>query len=96
MKMKGRLVNEKTLELNITHEGMSNAGIGVFGFTQQQESRIGADVLFPYGNPFILQFKAAKAGVDGRWARFRVNNNKRKNQHLALDAISRSGFCDAY
>ena len=94
--MKGRLVNEKTLELNITHEGMSNAGIGVFGFTQQQESRIGADVLFPYGRPFILQFKAAKSGEDGRWARFRVNNNKRKNQHQALDAIARSGLCDAY
>ena len=94
--MPGRLVNEKTLELNITHEGMSSAGIGVFGFTQQQESRIGADVLFPYSRPFILQFKAAKSGLDGIWARFRVNNNKKKNQHQALDAIARSGLCDAY
>jgi len=94
--MPGRLVNEKTLELNITHEGMSIAGIGVFGFTQQQESRIGADVLFPCCKPFILQFKAAKAGVDGSWAKFQVNNNKLRNQHQALDAISRSGMCDAY
>ena len=95
-KMQSRLVNEKTLELNITHEGMSNSGIGVFGFTQQEESRIGADVLFPYAKPFILQYKAAKSGVDGRWARFRVNNNKRKNQHQALNALARSGLCDAY
>ena len=93
--MPGRLVNEKTLELNITHEGMSNAGIGVFGFTQQQESRIGADVLFPYSQPLILQFKAARSGIDGSWARFRVNNNKNKNQHRVLDVIARSGLCDA-
>jgi len=94
--MPGRLVNEKTLELNITHEGMSNAGIGVFGFTQRQESRIGADVLFPFGKPLILQFKAAKSGLDGSWARFRVNNNKKKNQHRVLDVIARSGLCDAH
>jgi hypothetical protein len=94
--MPGRLVNEKTLELNITHEGMSSLGIGVFGFTQRQESRIGADVLFPYAKPFILQFKAARTGVDGSWAKFQVNNNKRKNQHQVLDAIARSGLCDAY
>lgn len=94
--MPGRLVNEKTLELNITHEGMSIAGIGVFGFTQQQESKIGADVLFPYSKPFILQFKAAKSGVDGTWAKFQVNNNKLRNQHQALDAIAKSGLCDAY
>lgn len=93
--MPGRLVNEKTLELNITHEGMSSAGIGVFGFTQKQESRVGADVLFPFSKPLILQFKAAKSGVDGSWARFRVNNNKKKNQHRVLDVIARSGLCDA-
>jgi len=46
--MAGRLVNEKNLELNITHEGMSIAGVGAFGFTQRQESRIGADVFFPF------------------------------------------------
>jgi len=97
VKMPGRLVNEKTLELNITHEGMANLGIGgVFGFTQKQESRIGADVLFPYGKPFIIQFKAAREGADNSWAKFRVNNNKRKNQHRVLDVIARSGLCDAH
>lgn len=95
MKMPRRLVNEKTLELNITHEGMASARIGVFGFTQEQESRIGADVLFPFRKPLILQFKAAKSGRDGGWARFRVNNNKWKNQHQVLDVIARSGLCDA-
>jgi hypothetical protein len=93
--MSWRLVNEKTLELNITHEGMSLAGVGTFGFTQQLESKIGADVLFPYPKPFILQFKAAKVGVDGLWAKFYVNNNKLKNQHRVLDAIARTGICDA-
>lgn len=94
--MPNRLVNEKTLELNITHEAMLNAGVsGVFGFTQEQESRIGADVFFPIAKPLILQFKAAKAGVDDAWADFQVNNNKWRNQHRALDAIARSGLADA-
>ncbi len=91
-----RLVNEKTLELNITHEGMVKAGVGVLGFTQKQESRVGADVLFPLGAPFIIQYKAAKSGVDRLRARFHVNNNKKKNQHRVLDVIARSGLCDAY
>jgi hypothetical protein len=90
------LVNEKTLELNITHEGLANVGIGVIGFTQQQESRIGADVFYPCARPFIIQFKAAKGGTDNSSAIFYVNNNKRKNQHRALDAISRSGVCEAF
>jgi hypothetical protein len=90
------LVNEKTLELNITHEGLTNVGIGVIGFTQQQESRIGADVFYPCARPFIIQFKAAKEGIDNSSATFYVNNNKRKNQHRALDAIARSGVCEAY
>jgi len=94
--MPHRLVNEKTLELNITHEGMVSAGIGVIGFSQQQESVTGADVLYPCTSPFIIQFKAAKKGVDNSLATFQVNNNKWKNQHRALDAIANSGVCDAY
>jgi hypothetical protein len=86
----------KRLELNITHEGMIRAGIGVIGFTQQQESKIGSDVLYPCTKPFIVQFKAAKGGVDNSSATFYVNNNKRMNQHRALDAISNSGLCEAY
>lgn len=96
--MARRLVNEKTLELNITHELMFRLGVGVFGFTQQEEARIGADVFFPCIRPFIIQYKAPKGGEDYRqyrWARFFINNNKRKNQHLALHAIASSGF-DAY
>lgn len=93
---KGKLVNEKTLELNITHEGLNLAGFGAFGFTQQQESRIGGDVLFVFPTPFILQYKAPKSGWDGKRARFRINNNEQKNQHQALDAIAKSGICEAY
>ena len=96
MTMKGKLVNEKTLELNITHEGLDIAGFGAFGFTQHQESKIGGDVLFAFPTPFILQYKAAKSGLDGTRARFRINNNKRKNQHQALDAIAKSGICGAF
>jgi hypothetical protein len=90
------LVNEKTLELNITHEGLTNVGIGVIGLTQQQESRIGADVFYPCARPFVIQFKAAKEGIDNSSATFYVNNNKLRNQHRALDAIARSGVCEAY
>lgn len=75
---------------------MVSAGIGVIGFTQQQESRIGADVLYPCTRPFIIQFKAAKEGADNSSATFYVNNNKRMNQHRALDVIARSGVCEAY
>jgi len=96
MKMKGRLVNEKTLELNITHEGMSGVRIGVIGFSQHQESKIGADVLYPCGKPFVIQFKAAKRGVDGHSATFQVNNNRKRNQHRVLDVIAKSGVCEAY
>lgn len=95
-RLQHRLVNEKTLELNITHEGMVSAKIGVVGFTQQQESVTGADVLYPCTKPFVIQFKAAKGGVDNSSATFYVNNNKRLNQHRALDAIASSGVCEAY
>lgn len=94
--MPRRFVNEKTLELNITHEGMVSVGIGVVGFTQQQESKVGADVLYPCIDPFIIQFKAAKNGTDNSLATFHVNNNKKMNQHRALDAIAKSGVCQAY
>ena len=94
--MSHRLVNEKTLELNITHEGMVRARIGVIGFTQQQESHIGADVLYPCNRPFIIQFKAAKRGIDNLAATFQINNNKWRNQHRALAAIANSGVCEAY
>jgi hypothetical protein len=96
VKMLYKLVNEKTLELNITHEGMSSVGIGVIGFSQDQESEIGADVLYPCNKPFIIQYKAAKKGSDNKSATFYINNNKWRNQHQALDAISRSGVCEAY
>jgi hypothetical protein len=94
--MSYKLVNEKTLELNITHEGMSRIGIGVIGFIQNQESKIGADVLFPCGKPFIIQYKSPKKGVDNSSASFQINNNMWRNQHRALDAISRSGLCEAF
>ena len=90
-----RLANEKTLELNITHELLLGAGIGALGFTQQEESRMGADVLFPCSTPMVLQYKAAKGGSDGSNGIFYVNNNQNKNQHIILDAIAQSGFCRA-
>lgn len=92
----GRLANEKTLELNITHELMTGTALGSIGFTQDQELLTGADVLFPCSKPIILQFKATKAGRDGLWGKFSVNNNKWKNQHLALDAVDKSGLCRAF
>jgi len=92
----GRLANEKTLELNITHELMTGTVTGSIGFTQNQESLTGADVLFPCCKPIVLQFKATKSGRDGLWAKFSINNNKWKNQHQVLDAIDKSGLCRAF
>jgi hypothetical protein len=91
-----RLANEKTIELNVTHEIMGTLGVGAIGFTQQMEAEIGADVLIPCGTPFIIQYKASKSGQDGVEARFKINNNSNRTQHRALDAISRSGLCDAH
>jgi hypothetical protein len=73
---------------------MSAFQIGAFGFTQEQESVTGADVFFPCARPLIIQFKAAKSGLDNSIARFRINNNTHKNQHLTLDSIDRAGLCD--
>jgi hypothetical protein len=93
--MPGGLVNEKTLELNITHERMVAGQIGAFGFTQQQEILTGGDAFFPCARPQIIQFKAAKSGVDNSVARFYINNNTNRNQHRALHSIDVGGFCDA-
>jgi len=90
-----RLANEKSLELNITHELMFDLGVGAIGFTQLMESIIGGDVFMLCTDPFILQFKVSKSGVNGQSATFEINNNSNRTQHLALDAISRSGICGA-
>lgn len=97
-----RLANEKSLELNITHEILSNLGAGAIGITQGAERATGGDILLPIGRPRIIQFKASKSGLDGSRCRFRINSNGYPtrgvppNQHLALDAIGRSGWCDAW
>ncbi len=91
-----RLANEKTLELNITHELLSGAGIGAYGFTQDQESIAGGDVFFPCSVPMVLQYKAAKEGLDSYWGKFSINNNKEKNQHMVLHRLCRSGICRAF
>lgn len=96
--MARRLVNEKTLELNITHELMNLIGIQIYGLTQQEESMHGGDVIFYpiQGNPIMIQYKATRKGVDGVEGTFKLNNNKRKNQHETLDMISRSQMIDTY
>jgi hypothetical protein len=93
----GKLADEKTLELNITHELLSGADIeGAFGFTQEEENRLsGGDVLFPCSIPLILQFKAPFQGVDNVWGDFHLNSNKNKNQHMMLHAWAESGLCKA-
>jgi hypothetical protein len=90
-----KLANEKTIELNMTYELMTVLGAGAIGFTQQGEFRTGADVFIPCADPFIIQFKVPRSGRDGHNARFDINNNSNRNQHRALDAISRSGRCEA-
>jgi hypothetical protein len=92
----GKLANEKTLELNITHELLSSAGIGAYGSTQDQESISGADVYFPCSVPIVLQYKAAKKGLDSYWGKFSVNSNQEKNQHMVLHRLSQSGIVRAF
>ena len=93
-----RLVNEKTLELNISHELMEILGVHVFGFTLQEEGESGGDITFypPLGNPLLIQYKRTRSGTDGTNGKFEINNNRGKNQHLILDMISRSGMIDTY
>lgn len=93
-----RLVNEKTLELNITHELMNLIGVQAYGLTQQEEAMFGGDVTFyPIsGNPILIQYKATRKGNDGSNGIFNLNNNKRKNQHILLDMIERSSMIDTY
>lgn len=93
-----RLVNEKTLELNISHELMKILGVQIFGFTLQEEGSFGGDISFypPLGNPLLIQYKRTRSGIDGINGKFEINNNRRKNQHLILDMISRSGMVDTY
>ena len=90
------LVNEKSLEINITSELMSSLGAGAIGFTHRQESELGADVYLPIGRPLLLQYKKAHRGRDFIEATFHINNNGNRTQHRTLDVLSRSGFCDAF
>jgi len=90
------LVNEKSLEINTTCELMSSLGIGAIGFTGKQEFELGADVYLPIGRPLILQYKRAYHGRDFIEATSDINNNSNRTQHRTLDALSRSGLCDAF
>lgn len=92
----GKLADEKTLELNITHELLTGAGIGCFGFTQQEEARLsGGDVLFPCSTPLILQYKSPYQGTDNVLGKFYLNTNTGRNQHMMLHCWSESGLCRA-
>jgi hypothetical protein len=92
------LVNEKTLELNISHELMNILGVQFYGTTQHVEKMTGVDVLYclPFRNPVVIQYKCAKKGIDGQHCFFKINNNKAKNQHILLDILSKSGQFDAF
>jgi len=93
-----RLVNEKTLELNITHELMNRLGVRIFGLTPNyDEPLIGADIEYfsPIGTKYIIQFKAAKKGTDGQHGWFNLNNNPKKDQHEILDMIAQAGIIEA-
>ena len=101
------LVNEKSLELNITHELMSDMNALAVGFSQGQEKVIGGDVSLspvgsPVGKPLILQFKRPEGeGFPPTIGVFRINTNRTTThpptQHKALDELSRhTDLCDVY
>ena len=93
-----RLVNEKTLELNITYELMRRLDVQIYGLTQHEEGFIGADVEYysPLGVKYVIQFKAARKGNDGTYGVFELNNNQNMDQHLILDMIDKSGVIRAF
>ena len=82
-----KLLNEKSLELNISHELLnlftSSYSVGV---TLQDETNIGVDswLKTPY-LAFFFQYKAPYRGVDGKTAFFRINSNRpHYDQHVTL------------
>jgi hypothetical protein len=96
MKIMNPYVNEKTLELNITHELMSRYNATAVGFTQNEEYTSGADVeLFrPLQQVLVLQFKAPKSGRDNKYCTFLLNSNTNNNQHLSLHMLAQSNLVD--
>ena len=93
-----RLVNEKTLELNITHELMNRLNVQIFGLTPSyDEPLVGADIEYfsPIGIKYIIQFKAAKRGNDGQYGVFNINSNPKKDQHEILNMIAKAGIVQA-
>ncbi len=70
-------VNEKTLELNITHELMTALNATAVGFTQSEEYWNGADVKLysPLRYVLILQYKASKSGSDRGQCSFLLNSS---------------------
>lgn len=86
-----KLLNEKSLELNISHELLnlftSSYSVGV---TLQDESKIGVDswLKAPYLALFF-QYKASYRGVDGQTAFFNINSNHPYyDQHVTLKHFS--------
>lgn len=85
-----RLANERTLELNITHQLLSAyRNSFALGYTQQRESATGIDNALhtPY-RVMVLQYKATKAGTDGQQALFHINNNSHHDQHTNLHRLA--------
>jgi len=88
-----RIANERTLELNITHQLLSlYSGSFAVGATQEFESKTGLDSgirTTPY-RAILFQYKASnpRKGTDGVEAHFLINNNKRKDQHVKLHGLA--------
>jgi len=90
-----RLANEKTLELNITHQLLVNYRKSfAIGTTLGEEGRIGTDstIRTPF-RAIMFQYKASNPskGSDGADAFFSINNNyPKRDQHVKLHKLSRS------
>jgi hypothetical protein len=84
-----RLANEKSLELNLTHQMLlSHRTSYAVGVTQQAERFSGVDsgLRFPY-RAVLFQYKASipEKGRDGSEAWFKINNNQpHYDQHFNL------------
>ena len=88
-----RIANERTLELNITHQLLSiYRDSFAVGATQKYESRTGVDsgIQTPY-RAIVFQYKASnpRRGADGIEAQFLINNNQKRDQHVKLHGLGK-------
>jgi hypothetical protein len=101
---KGRMISEKTVELNITTElvnfyySRSKNRPFILAPSQRQEATMGYDVeigLSPAKSAFI-QYKRAEPKNGGNILVFHLNRTRNKDQHVILKTLEKKGVLVVY